>query len=303
MYILLGISILPTIILLLVIYSKDSYEKEPFSLLVQLFLLGVASIIPAVILEMIGETVWEILLGENSIAYNFVYAFFVVALAEEGFKFLFTVLRTWKNRNFNYKFDGIVYTVFVSLGFATLENILYVFQNGIGTGIMRAILSVPGHAIDAVFMGYFYGIAKQCSARGQKERCVLNMVLSLMVAVALHGFYDFCLFEGGLWIIAFFIFVVVIDICGIIRVHFSSKHDEQIIMNNYYYVYGNVYAPQGYIAPMMNQVQFRVPNEYVSPFKDGIYMGNKTLFCAYCGKINNMKSFYCWQCGNALRKY
>lgn len=337
--ILLTIAILPTIFLLIFIYYKDSYEKEPASLLFQLFLLGVAAIIPALIWEIIGEALVLLIAPSGTILYNFLYAFFVVALAEESCKFLFTYIRTWNSEHFNFKFDGIVYAVFVSLGFATLENILYVFDGGIVTGIIRALISVPSHAIDAIFMGYFYGLAKQWSSRGNKVRAVFNMCLGLFTATLLHGFFDFCLFEQGYWLLAFIIFVIAMDVVAILRVHFSSKHDEQIFMRNYYNYYnygnqinngnwvgpqsqpmnngnwagpqrqpmnnGNWAGPQG--QPMNNVIQGRPMGDIrYTQNNNNIFMGNRKIliiYCAYCGNSNNMNSFYCFKCGKALRKY
>lgn len=256
---LLALALLPTILLMIFIYYKDSHEKEPVGLLASLFFLGVLSTLPAAILEVFGEIIVLSVFEESSFMYNFLIAFFVVALAEEGGKFIFTYIRTWNNRNFNFKFDGIEYCVFVSLGFATLENILYIVEGGLLTAIMRAILSVPSHAIDAVFMGYFYGNAKACDSVGDKQGRNKNLIFSVIIAVFLHGFYDFCLFmENPLTIILFLVFVVVMDIIAFYRIHVSSKHNQEIFRKNYNNIYGNVYVP-------VNQMNYyNVPSGYSS---------------------------------------
>lgn len=154
------LAVLPTIFMIVFIYYKDSYEKEPVGLLVSLFALGMAGTIPAVAYETAGDAFIGLFFYKNSGIYNLISAFLGVALVEEGVKFIALYFRTWKNPNYNYKFDGIVYAVLVSLGFATVENILYVLEGGLSVAIARALLSVPSHAIDAVYMGFYYGYAK-----------------------------------------------------------------------------------------------------------------------------------------------
>ncbi len=93
-------------------------------------------------------------------AYTILLAFLVVAVVEEGTKFVFLKLRTWRDPNFNFRFDGIVYAVFVSLGFAAFENINYVLGYGLTVALPRAVLAIPAHMGFAVFMGLFYGRGK-----------------------------------------------------------------------------------------------------------------------------------------------
>lgn len=332
---LLLLALFPTIALMIFIYYKDSYEKEPVGLLFQLFMLGVVSILPAIILEFVGEMFVATLFGSSGFLFNLFYAFFVVALAEEGVKFLFTYIRTWKSKHFNYKFDGIVFAVFVSLGFATLENILYVFQGGFGTGVLRALLSVPSHAIDAVFMGYFYGLAKQCDAYGDKKGRTKNLCRAYLVALGLHGFYDFCLFQGGIWAIYFLLFVIVIDALAFLRINQSSKENRRIFYSRYNNVYGNVYAPIGYNnvrgpypynpVPVNMQPNFNPPyglppnfnpppnglQPNLNPPPNGLHLHSISrplqnaqfyIYCIHCGNMCNSNTFYCNKCGNPLYK-
>lgn len=261
---LLLLALLPTILFVIYIYAKDSYEKEPKGLLAGLFFLGVASIIPAVILEVINGMINTALFEDYFYVYTFVEAFIVVAVAEEGFKFLFAFIVTWKNHNFNYKFDGIVYCVLTSLGFATLENIMYVFgnENALGVAITRAILSVPGHAMFGVYMGYHYGNAKFFATIGNKKSKRVEMFLTLLIPILLHGTFDFCLMtEDGIFILLFFIFVVVLDILAFIRIHNSSKSNSRIFKTPQYgqfYRFNNINAGYGNqpmygVPPMANQ--------------------------------------------------
>ena len=125
--ILLVASILPSALLMMLVYKNDKIEKEPENLLIKLFLMGVLSAIVAMVGELLVGSIVPIFIAPESDLFIFVEAFFMVALVEECAKFLMLKLSSWKDGNFNYTFDAIVYAVFVSLGFATIENILYVF--------------------------------------------------------------------------------------------------------------------------------------------------------------------------------
>ena len=145
--------------------------------------------------------------------YLAIMSFFEVALVEEGFKILILILVTRKNKNFNSLFDGLIYAIFVSLGFAALENVMYVLNNGMSVAILRAVLSVPGHMFFAVIMGYYYSLYHMYSKAGQyeksfKERGLISadvkeysgtkfLILALVVPVVIHGLYDFCCFNGS----------------------------------------------------------------------------------------------------------
>lgn len=188
LFILFAISVAPGLAIILFIYMKDKYEKEPRSYLFKCFLMGVLSIIPAVILSLSFEG--SLTLESLNIPDQFIKAFFVVALAEEGAKFFFVRVFAYRNSNFNEPFDGIIYAVMVSMGFATAENILYVFSDGIGTGILRMFTAVPAHASFAIIMGYFLGLAKF-----SKNSSYLAL-LGLSGAILFHGAYDFFLFTA-----------------------------------------------------------------------------------------------------------
>ena len=116
---------------------------------------------------------------------------------------------TWKNRNFNYRFDGIVYAVFVSLGFAAAENIMYVFNYGLGVALSRAVLSIPGHMCFAVLMGYHYGRAKALANRGLEAGVKYQLRQGCIFAILAHGIYDACLMvDWGIATVIFFAYVI-----------------------------------------------------------------------------------------------
>lgn len=168
--ILIAAAVIPAIVLLRFVYKEDRLDKESPGLLLSLVIFGILSTFAAIVTEQIGETVLTLLLPQNSTAYNALLYFVVVALSEEGFKYLLLKKRTWYSGEFNCQFDGIVYAVFVSLGFALWENISYVLMYGLGTAAIRAVTAVPGHACFGVFMGAFYGLAKRYDNFGDEYR-------------------------------------------------------------------------------------------------------------------------------------
>lgn len=191
---LLVLAIAPGIAICLFIYLKDKYNKEPLGLLVLSFFMGVLSIIPAFFIQVSLTGPVERWMGEG-ILYTAVFSYLIVGLSEEGSKFLALRFVPYRRKAFDDPFDGIVYAVMVGMGFATLENIGYVMQHGIGTGITRMFLSVPAHATFAVLMGYHVGLAKFDPANKRKY-----MMLAVFWPALFHGTFDFFLFVGNTWL-------------------------------------------------------------------------------------------------------
>jgi RsiW-degrading membrane proteinase PrsW (M82 family) len=133
------------------------------------------------------------------------HAFVVAGFTEELFKFLALYLLIWKSPSFNEKFDGIVYAVFVSLGFAGVENVIYVMEGGMQVAVTRAITAVPAHAIFGVTMGYYMGIAHM-----YRELKGKYLGRALLVPIILHGIYDFILMVEVGWLLLLFIPYVVL---------------------------------------------------------------------------------------------
>lgn len=206
----MAIAVLPVIVLSVYVYIKDRNEKEPLGMLLKAFFFGALSIAPAALMErllMLFDPGTPIVTG--------VYTGYVVAgCSEELSKLFFLALAVWRSRHFNEYFDGIVYATYVSLGFACFENISYVFGEeeyfaAISTGTMRAVLSVPGHFLFGVAMGYYFALAKF-----RPERRVGYLLLSFLVPMLLHGTYDALLMvpqsmgESGLLSgVLFFVFI------------------------------------------------------------------------------------------------
>lgn len=200
---LLIISIAPVFIILAYIYYRDKYEKEPIWLLIEGLVAGGVVVLPIIYFEQIISSFGAELPHAANAAWT---AFLVAALVEEAFKYFAVFILIWRNPNFNEKFDGIVYAVFVSLGFALVENVGYVFQNanGMQVGLMRAFTAVPAHAIFGVIMGYRLGLAKFIPSKRIK-----NLVLAFLIPFIFHGMYDFILMlQMNVLLIFFFVFVI-----------------------------------------------------------------------------------------------
>ena len=189
-------AVLPAIFLMRYVYRQDTIEHEPPWLLGSLVWKGVLAALAAIVLESLGQLVLDATVDGEDPRYVWLLAFLVVAAVEEGTKFFFLYRRTWQEPEFNFRFDAIVYAVFVSLGFAAFENVKYVFSYGLSVALPRAILAVPGHMGFAVFMGIFYGRAKRCCDWGNGLGCTVNLILGYLFPVFLHGVYDTCCMLG-----------------------------------------------------------------------------------------------------------
>lgn len=210
-------AVLPAVFLMRYVYRKDTAEKEPPALLASLVLMGVFAALAAMVLERIGEGILSRLVSQSSRWYVILLAFLVVGAAEEGCKLFFLRRRSWWDPNFNYRFDGVVYAVFVSLGFAAFENIQYVFTYGLSVALPRALLSIPGHMAFAVYMGVFYGRAKLRENRGNHAAARSDLMMAYFSAVLLHGFYDACAMVGTAKASVLFIAFVVVVYWRMIR--------------------------------------------------------------------------------------
>ena len=260
MEILLRISaVIPPVILMLIIYKKDKVEREPKKLLFKAALFGALSIIFAMIYEnLFMRILEEVIPDTSSLLYIGVLSFIGISIIEETGKYYALKLATWKNPNLNYTFDGVVYSVFVSLGFALVENIFYVLSRGLGVSLLRAVLAIPGHFSFAVYMGYYYGLAKFYEVAGNKEMKRSCLFKGWLIAVLLHGFYDFCSLSGRIELLGVLIvFVIALDVFVILKVQKSSKTDTPIYrmyQRPYYQVpFNQVYLNPYYIRSAYNQ--------------------------------------------------
>ncbi len=227
-------ALVPAVWLCVYVFRKDRVEKEPIGLLLQLFALGALVSFAAAYLEGFVLDIIDAVFSSRTLTmadgtvvmskkvfytYNFVKYFIGVALIEEAVKWLILVQTTKQHEEFDSLFDGIIYAVFVSLGFAAIENVFYVTQYGWGNALARAVLSVPGHMFFGVMMGYHYSFwhitdkAKLMEQALQAQESIVptapfssakSIALSLLVPIAAHGIYDYCCTLGTIWATVFF---------------------------------------------------------------------------------------------------
>ena len=183
---LLGVSVAPAVLLMFFVYFQDKYQKEPIKSLLKAFFGGML----AVVFTLTIVTITEYSIGlipylNETVFYD---SFITAGIPEELCKFIIFMIFIWRDKNFDEYFDGIVYASFISLGFAVVENIMYVLPGGLGVGFMRALLSVPGHFLFGVIMGYFLSLAKF-----NKDKRGLYIFLGLLIAMVAHGLFDWLL--------------------------------------------------------------------------------------------------------------
>ena len=188
MLVILSSGAAPGLALLSYFYLKDRFDKESFSAVVRAFIFGLFLVFPLMFLQFILET-------EHLLAGPFAQAFFSASLLEEFIKWFFLLYLIYPHVAFDEPYDGIVFGSALSLGFATLENILYLVANGLEHALFRALLPVSSHALFGVLMGYYMGKAKFSAKRKKTYICC-----ALFIPFLLHGLYDYILLIQRYWI-------------------------------------------------------------------------------------------------------
>ena len=211
MYLVIFAAIAPVVVLLWQILKRDSANPEPPKMLMKAFFYGMVSTVVTFIFLPVTEMIGDItMLDDNPLALAFKQAFFSAALPEEGAKLLMLWLLLRNNPYFDERFDGIVYAVCVGMGFAAVENVLYLFNNydsWLSVGIARALFAVPGHFFDAVIMGYYYSHYHFGTRRNPATKTLI-----LAAPVVAHGIYDGILFsydiDDGVAVVALILFLI-----------------------------------------------------------------------------------------------
>ena len=228
--ILIIIAVLPALILLGFIYMRDRKEKPPVKLMVLLLALGAGTIIPAAIAEFIGQLIVTQTDTDHQ-TMLLVLCFLVIGIVEELGKYLVTVCTTWKSREFQHSYDGVIYMVCASLGFAILENILYVASGGIGTGILRAFTAIPLHCTVGVIMGALYAKGREAAYAGDRAGMIGFMAWAYIVPVFIHGLYDYLVMAASYGYISeawVFLILGVMYVLSIFLIFYCSAHDRRI---------------------------------------------------------------------------
>ena len=227
----MALAIIPSVLIGFYLYKKD-FNKEPKKLLVSLFFGGIGSafltyslstavnsFIPGLVPSIDGTT-------QYTIVELFIKVLLGVALIEEFSKWFFAYYIGYKSKEFDEVYDIILYCGFVALGFATFENVLYVFtaDNTMQTALLRAVTAVPGHVCDAVLMGYYLGIAKQYEVAGNMSSRKKYLILAVFVPTLSHGIYDFLIMAGsGILVLVWLVFIVLMYIYVIKKLREVSK--------------------------------------------------------------------------------
>ena len=230
--ILLAVALIPPVALLIIMWRVDKLEHEPIPLLLLVAGLGALSGLLALVLEIAVDQPIANMFDSTTYAYYLIMDNFVgVALMEEISKMLVVMLVVWRHKQFNCRFDGLVYGAASSLGFAALENVKYVINYGFETGLVRAFTAIPGHLIFGIFMGAFIGMAKCSKYAGKKGKMNLQLFLAILVPTLIHGYYDYLLsvpaYMGNayaLWIG----FLIAMVIASIILIVVMAKRDRLI---------------------------------------------------------------------------
>ena len=231
MRLLFWLAILPSALLAARVLAYDRIEHEPVGLLIKIFIAGALSCIPAAIIETLGEMGIASVTDNRGLMAVLTYLL-LVPIAEEGVKFA-ALNRVHHNPNFNYTFDGIVYGVMAALGFATLENVLYVLDNmSIEVALMRGVLSVPLHCTCGVFMGYYYGVARGQEVRGVPSEARRARKMAMLIPCIIHGVYDYSLAtESASMLVGGLIFTVFVFWMGARQVRVASANDAPIMVS------------------------------------------------------------------------
>lgn len=221
------LAIIPGLAISYYIYWQDKYEREKRLPLALTFLVGMVITVPSLQLEAYADSI-GIQESQNTWMTLFV-AFFIVALNEELAKFLALLIYPFRRSFFNEPFDGIVYSVMIGMGFATLENVLYAFKYSWEITVLRAFTAVPAHAVFAIIMGYYAGRAKYDYPN--RNQLLLK---GFALAVAVHGVYDFLILQQAAeWLILMAVVMLYVSIFfarRLIRMHqqdspFRPKED------------------------------------------------------------------------------
>lgn len=251
-----AVALVPAVVLCCYIYKKDRAEKEPIGFLLFLMVLGALSAVPVIItsdpINSFIDSFFSHFGTEEDGAvylskplyqiYLFISNTIGIALIEEGFKWLALYFATKDSKHFNSLFDGVIYAVFISLGFAALENIKYTFNYGLSTGLARAFTSVPGHMFFGVLMGTYYTmwnvyneaskLEKSCISKGlisAKQPFISGknyLRLSVIFPVLAHGIYDyFCSYPSALFTVLFYVFLFILYVTQFRRISYISKFD------------------------------------------------------------------------------
>lgn len=212
--VLIAAAVIPALLLMVRVYRLDRLEKESRGMLWALVRGGILCSLVALLAERVLGEILDATVTENYTLYLILLYFGIVAFSEEGAKYVALRRTSWNSPEFNCQYDGIVYAVFVSLGFALWENISYVMSYGLEVAIVRALTAIPGHTCFGVLMGVYYGLARRQANEGRLDASRRSRRLALLVPALLHGAYDYIASieseNSGLYFLGFIIVLFIV---------------------------------------------------------------------------------------------
>lgn len=227
------IALLPVIILGYYIYSKDR-EKEPIKILLLLFFGGLLSALLTLGISYVIQKLFPSIFyyKDSNTLFLFIYTFLCVSLVEEFSKFIITYLFSYNNKEYDQFYDMIVYSVFVALGFAWIENLLYIYEGGIYVALLRSLVAVPTHVCVAIFMGYYLSLAKLADLSNIKGKKSICIAMSILIPTLFHGIYDFLIYSSNYFCIYLYhIFIILLFILSYKRLKSSLLRNQKLCTN------------------------------------------------------------------------
>lgn len=214
-------AISPAVAIMTFIYLSKRIELEPLPLIIRMFVIGVIMVFPIMFIQYAFET-------EQVITNQLFVSFFLAGLLEEFFKWFFLLFVAYRHSHFDHHYDGIIYGGAVSLGFATIENVLFLFNKGIEIAMLRAVFPVSSHALFGIIMGYYMGKAKFTTVHIRK-----SLACALIIPVVLHTIYDYIItIQTDTWAYWITPFMVGLWIVGIRKIRLANDHHESIYHRN-----------------------------------------------------------------------
>ncbi|UOR12443.1 glutamic-type intramembrane protease PrsW [Halobacillus amylolyticus] len=212
----LTVAIAPAIAIMTFIYLSKRIELEPLPLIFRMFILGALLVFPLMFIQYAFES-------EGFFQTPLLKSVFLAGLLEEFFKWFVFMFMIFRHTSFDHHYDGIIYGVAISLGFATLENIIYLFANGIEFAFFRAIFPVSSHGLFGVLMGFYMGKAKFSS-----DHRKTHIFLAFMIPFMLHSFYGYFVVTNE-WLYYVIPFMIILWMVGVRKINVANRHHEQLM--------------------------------------------------------------------------
>ena len=251
------ISLIPSLAICVFVYIKDRKEKEPLWLLALLFALSAVIYIPLYYLCGLinsgfagafssefsknlatGMTVWSSTGSKAS--YLLLTSFIGTALIEEIARWLILYFVTVRSKYFDCLFDGVVYSVFVSMGAAVTRSVIIAFESGWELFLLKLLSSFPWYLFFGIVMGILYTSWHTKRSANEKENRMIkdgilkkdrirypafSLVSSILIPVLIHGFYSFvtALRAPGYNLLFGIVIALMMCVCIVLIIVFSKK--------------------------------------------------------------------------------